>query len=161
LKDRYDGCRAALQLAMSPPGAGDRPSPRLLEMASAYVGDRPGASVEALHAELVQLDDQLTRASRAYAAERAAWREAVHAEARRLAEELRPVHKQACRKIARAVEVLSAAVEEERKVRARLLELGCDAAMPDGGKGLGTLSEFNSALSTWNRHALAAGLLDT
>jgi hypothetical protein len=160
LKARLDGATAALALAVSPPGAGDHPSPRLIEMANAYLGDRRSATADALRAEVIALDDQLGRAATAYSIERVAWEAAVADEARRLAEELKPAHKTACRKIAAAVESLSAAVEQERKVRAKLAELGWSNALVNAGKEFGTLTEFHSLLSTWNRRLLAAGALD-
>jgi hypothetical protein len=160
LKARFDGAQAALALALNPPSMDDHPSPRLIEMANAYLGGRRSATVNALRREIVDLDDQLTRAATTYSLERASWHAAVEGEARRLAEELRPAHKAACRKIAAAVESLSAAVEQERKIRAKLAELGCSNALVDAGQEFGTLSEFNSLLSTWNRRLLAARVLD-
>jgi hypothetical protein len=160
LKVKYEGASAALMLALNPPGKDDHPSPRLIELANAYLGGRRSASVPALQAELVELDDQLRRAATAYAVEKLAWEQAVAAEACRLTEELRPAHKQACRRIAKTVEELSAAVEEERAVRSRLAELGASDALVDAGREFGTLPEFHSRLSEWNRRLLASGALD-
>jgi hypothetical protein len=160
LKARLDGAQAALALAASPPGKGDHPSPRLVELANAHLGGRRSASVPALQAEIVEIDDQLRRAATAYTLERVAWEQAVAVEARRLAAALRPAQKAACRRIAKAVEELSAAIEEERRVRSKLVEVGCTEALPDAGREFGALSEFNSTLSTWNRRVLQAGLLD-
>jgi hypothetical protein len=77
-----------------------------------------------------------------------------------LAAALKPSHQSACLRIAKCVEQLSVAVEEERAVRSKLLELGCPDALPDAGHEFGTLAEFHSTLSAWNRRMLQAGLLD-
>ena len=160
LKLKHDGAQAALQLALNPPGKDDHPSPRLIELANAYLAGRRSASVPSLQAEIIEIDDQLRRAVTAYTLEKLAWEQAVADEARRLATELKPAHGQACRKIAAAVESLSAAVEEEHKVRTKFAELGCSNALVDAGKEFGTLTEFNSLVSVWNRRLLASGVLD-
>jgi hypothetical protein len=160
LKAKYDGAAAALQLALNPPGRDDHPSPRLIELANAYLGGRRSASVPALQAEIIEIDDQLRRAATAYTLERAAWEQAVAAEATRLAAELKPAHKAACLRIAKCVEALSAAVEDERKTRSKLSELGARDALVDAGKEFGTLTEFSSLVSVWNRRLLASGALD-
>ena len=51
-----------------------------------------------------------------------------------------------------------AAVAAEREIRAELSELG-SCILPDMGNPFGTLSEYRSVLSEWNRRALALGLL--
>jgi hypothetical protein len=160
LKLKYDGAQAALALALNPPGRDDHPSPRLIELANGYLAGRRSASVPALQAELVELDDQLRRAATTFSLERVAWEQAVQNEATRLVAELKPGHRQACLRIAKCVEALSAAVEEERKVRSKLAELGASNALVDAGREFGVLAEFHSLLSTWNRRLLASGTLD-
>ena len=77
----------------------------------------------------------------------------------RLAELCRPKHAAAVRQIAKAVETLSAAVQTERAVRAGLADVGALHALPDAGFEFGTLAEYESLLSRWNRRMLQAGLL--
>jgi hypothetical protein len=101
LKTKFDGAQAALQLALSPPGKGDHPSPRLIALADGYLAGRRSASADALRAEVIALDDQLTRAATVYSIERVAWEAAVEGEARRLATELKPEHRAAVHKIFR------------------------------------------------------------
>jgi hypothetical protein len=157
LKARLDGAKAALALAENPPSKGDIISPVLAERARAYLADRlPNA--ELLRHEILVLEDQLAQAATSYAIESTAWRMALEAEAARRAEALKPRHKAAVRKIAAAVEALSAAVEGEREIRRELGEVG-SAALADAGREFGSLHEYNSTLSSWNRHVLAEGAL--
>jgi hypothetical protein len=68
-----------------------------------------------------------------------------------LAEELHPAHKAACHRLAKIVELLNTAIEEERAVRSKLAELGWAHILPDASKEFGVLGEFHSVLSSWNR----------
>jgi hypothetical protein len=71
-----------------------------------------------------------------------------------------PRHRAAVKRIAGLVEQLSAAVEAERAVRAELGEVGGTGALPDASYELGSLNEYGSTLSSWNRRVLAVGALD-
>ena len=95
------------------------------------------------------LQDQVADAADQHLAEAEAWRVALEAEQGRLAVLCRPKHAAAVRQIARAVEMLSAAVQTERDVRAGLAEVGAAHALPDAGFEFGTLGDFHSLVSTW------------
>jgi hypothetical protein len=159
LKARLDGAKAALGFVENPPSKGDVVSPVLAEKAQAYLGGRV-PNKELLRREILGLDDVLDQMATAYSIEAASWKLALEDEARRRAEALRPKHRAAVRKIAATVEALSAAVEQEREVRRELGEVGALGALPDAGHEFGTLAEYSSKLSTWNRRVLSAGLLD-
>jgi hypothetical protein len=157
LRDKLDGARAALGFAENPPSKGDIVSPVLAERARAYLAGRlPNA--ELLRREILVLEDELAQQATAFAIEATSWKLTVENEARRRTEALRPRHKAAVRKIAAAVEALSAAVEQEREIRRELGEVG-SSALPDCGHELGSLADYNSPLSVWNRRMLQAGLL--
>jgi hypothetical protein len=149
LKDRLDGCKAAVVLAEHKPGRGEYLSPLIEDRARRYLDGRL-PNRELLARQVVELEDELAQAAERYGRE---------AEAHRRAEALRPKHKAAVRRIAKAVEELSAAVEQEREVRRELGELG-STALVDAGCEFGVLSEYGSALSSWNRRLLQAGVLD-
>jgi hypothetical protein len=72
---------------------------------------------------------------------------------------MRPRHRAVVKRIAQLAEQLSAAVEAERAVRAELSEVG-SSALADAGREFGTLHEYNSTLSGWNRRMLAEGALE-
>jgi hypothetical protein len=159
LRDRLDGAKAALVLADYRPGPGEYLSPVLEDKARRYLdGRRPDR--DRLAREIAELDAELADAATTYSVEAVAWKLAVENEARRRAEAVRPRHKAAIRKIAQLVEQLSLAVEAERAVRAELAEVGSTGALPDASREFGSLNEFNSLLSSWNRQMLAEGALD-
>ena len=106
---------------------------------------------------MARLEHDLADLAGEAAAATAEWRAALADESARIAAELRPKHIAAVAKIARAVEALSAAVEAERALRAELGELA--GGMVDAGHEFGTLAEYGSTLSGWNRRMLSLGLL--
>jgi hypothetical protein len=53
-----------------------------------------------------------------------------------------------------------AAVEAERAIRAKLVETGSTGALPDTSREFGSLSKYESVLSSWNWRLLAEGPLD-
>lgn len=83
-----------------------------------------------------------------------------------LARQLQPRHRAAVRKLAKAIEALSAATAEEREVRAELLASGLaptgSPLLPDASSmlRLGTLGEFESPASRWAREMHRLGALD-
>jgi hypothetical protein len=158
LKARLAGVRAALGFAENPPGKGDVISPVLAERARAYLaGRKPNA--ELLRREILALEDEIAQAATSYSIEATSWKLALEAEARRRVEALRPRHRATVRKIAAAVEALSAAVEQERGIRRELGEVG-SSALVDASYEFGSLAEYGSLVSTWNRRLLQAGVLD-
>jgi hypothetical protein len=157
LKARLDGAKAALVFAENPPSRGDFVSPVLASRAQAYLaGRQPNA--DRLRREILDLDDELAQTATRYSIEATSWRLALEAEAARRAEQVRPRHRAAVKRIAQLVEQLSLAVEAERAIRAELAEVG-SSALPDASRELGSLNEFNSVLSSWNRRMLAEGAL--
>jgi hypothetical protein len=159
LREKLDGAQAALALTENPPSKGDVVSPVIAEKACRYLADRR-ANAALLRQEVVRLEDELTQAGTAHAIESAAWRLAVEDEARRRAEAVRPKHREAVKRIARLVEELSAAVDAERAVRAELAEVGSAGVLPDAGREFGSLHEYSSLVSSWNRRLLAEGAFD-
>lgn len=83
-----------------------------------------------------------------------------------LAKQLQPRHKAAVRKLAAAIEVLSAATAEERTIRGELMASGLaptgSLLLPDASSmlQLGTLDEFSSKASEWGRTMRRLGVLD-
>jgi hypothetical protein len=159
LKDRVDGCRAALAFADHRPSPGEHFSPVLEDRARRYLDGRT-PDRDRLVRQLSELEAEMADAATVFALESAAWRTALEAEADRRAAALRPRHKAAVRRIAQLVEQLSLAVEAERAVRAELAEVGGNGALPDAGREFGSLHEYGSTLSSWNRRMLAEGALD-
>jgi hypothetical protein len=157
LKERLAGAEAALASIANPPQEHDHFSPVLAAKAVEYVGGRR-PSAETLQTEIRHLREAVSEAVDGYAVERQAWRHALDAEAQRLAGALAPRHRAAVARIGKAIEALSAAVDAERSIRAELSELG-SSILPDMGGQFGTLSEYGSAVSAWNRRALSLGLL--
>jgi hypothetical protein len=139
------------------PGPGEHFSPVLEDRARHYLDGR-APDRDRLARQLSDLEYEQADTATKYSIESAAWRAALEAEARRRGEAVRPRHREAVRKIAQLVEQLSAAVEAERAVRAELAEVG-SAALPDAGREFGTLHEYSSVLSSWNRRVLAEGAL--
>ena len=156
LKDKLDGCRSALVLADHKPGRGEYMSSVVEDRARRFLDGRL-PNRELLARQVVELEDALAQQAESYSVEAAAWRAAVEAESARRAEALRPRHRAACRRIAQLVEQLSLAVEAERAVRAELAEIGAGGALPDGSRELGSLAEYGSTLSAWNRRLLHEG----
>jgi hypothetical protein len=158
LREKLDGCKAALVLADYKPAPGEYMSPVLEDRARRYLAGRI-PDRDRLTRQIADLEYELNEAASTYAIESAAWKLALENEARRRAEALRPRHRAAVRKIAQLVEQLSAAVEQEREVRRELGEVG-STALVDAGCELGSLADYNSPLSVWNRRVLQAGLLE-
>jgi hypothetical protein len=158
LKDKVDGCRAALQYADYRSAPGEYFPPVLQDRALRFLAGR-APDRDRLTRQLSELEYELNEAATIYSVESAAWKAALEAEVRRRAETVRPRHRAAVKRMAKAVEELSAAVEVERAVRAELAEVG-SSALPDASREFGSLHEFNSTLSSWNRRVLAEGALD-
>jgi hypothetical protein len=158
LKERLDGCRAALQYADHRPAPGEHFAPVLEDRARRYLAGR-APDRDRLARQLAELEYELKESAATYSIESASWKLAVENEAARRAAALKPKHAVAIRKIAAAVEALSAAVEQEREIRRELGEVG-GTALVDAGYELGSLADFNLPLSVWNRRMLQAGLLD-
>ena len=156
LREKLAGAQAALALATNPPTDGEVASPVILDRARQYLAGRP-AIVDRLRAEVARFEHDLADLAGEAAAATAEWRAALADESARIAAELRPKHIAAVAKIARAVEALSAAVETERALRAELGDLA--GGMVDAGHEFGSLADFHSVLSSWNRRLLASGLL--
>jgi hypothetical protein len=157
LRERLDGCRAALVLAEYRPGPGEYLSPVIEDRARRHLdGCRPDR--DRLVREIAAAEAEMADMATTYSVESAAWRMALEAEAARRAEQARPRHRAAVKRIAELVEQLSCAIETERAVRAALLEVGSHA-LPDAGREFGSLHEFNSTLSSWNRRVFAEGAL--
>src|SRR5688572_12313152 len=76
LKARLDGAKAALVFAENPPREGDHPSPRLIELANAYLGGRQ-PNADRLRREILDLDDELAQTATSYSVEAAAWKQAL------------------------------------------------------------------------------------
>ena len=142
LISRLEGARMALGLAESPPGDGEQRSALVEEKAKAYLDGRR-ADPDRLRREIRELQDQVADAADQHAAESEAWRLALEAEQQRLAEICRPKHAAAVRQIARAVEMLSAAVQTERDVRAGLADVGAAHALPDAGFEFGSVGRIS------------------
>jgi hypothetical protein len=103
LRDRLDGAKAALVLADHKPAPGEYLAPVIEDRARRYLnGRRPDR--ERLLRQLGELEAELADAAAAHAIEAAAWRMALEAEAARRAEQARPRHRSAVRKIAQLVE---------------------------------------------------------
>jgi hypothetical protein len=159
LRDKLDGCKAALAFADHRPGPGEHFSPLLEERALRYLAGRQ-PNRDRLIREVAELEDEQAQQAATYSVESVAWKLALENETRRRAEALRPRHRAAVKKIAQLVEQLSLAVEAERAVRAELAEVGGNGALPDAGREFGSLHEYNSALGSWNRRMVAEGALD-
>ena len=155
--NRLDGAAAALALALNPPGKNEPFSPLLREKARTHLAGRP-ANPDRLRREIGEFQDQLADLQRSYMTEAEAWRAAVEDEGARVAAAVRPRHRAAVGRIAKAVEALSAAIEAEREVRRELVGLG-SFALVDAGHEFGTLAEYNSPLSVWNRRVLGSKLV--
>ena len=160
LKARIAGARAALGFAESPPNQGDVVSPVLAEKAQAYLGGRK-PNAERLRREIEDLADEQAQAAERYGREAEVWRTALADEARRRAEAVQPKLKALVRALARSVQRVSDDVEALRSLQGQLAEVGEVASLPDLGLEIfGTLSEFNSPVSNWNRRVLQSGALD-
>jgi hypothetical protein len=158
LRDKLDGAKAALVFADYRPGPGEYLSPTIEDKARRYLDGR-APDRDRLTRQIVDLEYELNEAAAIYSIESTAWKLALENEARRRAEALRPRHRAAVKRMAKAVEELSAAVEAERAVRGELAEVG-SAALPDASREFGTLHEYSSLLSGWNRRLLAEGAFD-
>jgi hypothetical protein len=158
LRDRLGGARAALALLEREEDA-PKVGSRLTEVAERFLGGRT-LSARQLRREIEVAEDALAAAAARHAREAEAWREAQSAEAARRLRDLAPRHRAAVKRIAGLVEQLSAAVEAERAVRAELSEVGGTGALPDASHEFGSLNEYGSTLSSWNRRVLAVGALD-
>jgi ClpP class serine protease len=158
LVDKLGGAKAALALLDREEGA-PALGPRLTEAAERFLGSRV-LSARQLRREIEAAEDALDAAAPGHGREAAAWREAQSAEAARRLRDLAPRHRAAVKRIAGLVEQLSAAVEAERAVRAELSEVGGTGALPDASHEFGSLNEYGSTLSSWNRRVLAVGALD-
>jgi hypothetical protein len=160
LRDKLDGAKAALVLADYRPGPGEYLSPTIEDKARRYLdGRRPDC--DRLAQQVAALEAELADAATTYTVESAAWRSALEAEARRRAEAVQPKLKALVRALARSVERLNDDVEALRGLQAQLAEVGGVAALPDLALELfGTLAEYNSPVSQWNRRVLKSGLLD-
>jgi hypothetical protein len=91
-----------------------------------------------------------------------AWSAACIRETARIARSLQPRQRTAVRKIAGAVEGLSAAMAEERAVRKELAEkapLPSSSELPDLSMGFGGLEAWDSPFSAWGRKVRQLGIL--
>jgi hypothetical protein len=132
-------------------------APVIAERARRFLaGGRPDR--DRLLRQVAELEAELADAATSYTIESASWRAALETEARRRAEQVRPRHRAAVKRIAQLVEQLSAAVEAERAVRAELAEVGSNA-LADASREFGSLHDYNSTLSSWNRRVLAEAAL--
>jgi hypothetical protein len=160
LKDRIDGCRAALVLVDFLDGPGEYLSPLLEDRARRYLDGRT-PDRDRLVRQLSELEYEEKETASVYSLESVAWRSALEAEARRRAEVVRPKLKALVHALARSVQRVSDDVEALRSLQSQLAEVGGAASLPDLGLELfGTLTEFNSLVSQWNRRALRSGMLD-
>ena len=111
--------------------------------------------------QISDLGAELADAATTYGIESAAWKLALEAEACRRAEAVQPKVEALIRALARSVERLSDDVEALRNLQAQVAEVGGVAALPDLGLELfGTLVEYNSPVSQWNRRVLQSRMLD-
>jgi transposase len=160
VRERVDDCRAALVLADHRDGPGEHLSPTIAEKARRYLAARR-PNRDRLLRELAELEDEQAQQATSYAAEAAVWRQALDDEAARRAAAVQPKLKALVRALARSVQRVSDDVEALRSLQNQLAEVGGVAALPDLALELfGTLSEYNSPVSAWNRRALRSGLLD-
>jgi hypothetical protein len=158
LKERLDGAKAALALADHRDGPGEHLAPVIEERGLRYLnGRRPDR--DRLVREIAELEYEQADAATVYNIESLAWKQALEVEARRRGEALRPRHRAAVKRLAQLVEQLSVAVAAERAVRGELAEVG-SSALPDASREFGSLNEYGSILSSWNRRVLAEGALD-
>ena len=106
-----------------------------------------------------RLQDRVIDAADQHQAEAETWRQALEAEQHRLAELCRPKHATAVRQIAKAVEMLSAAVQTEREFvpGSRMSARRMRCRMP--GSSSEAWPIITALLSQWNRRMLQAGLL--
>jgi hypothetical protein len=141
LRDKLDGCRAALAFADHRPAPGEHFPPLLEDRARRYLDGRT-PNRDRLARQLAEIEDELAQAAERYGREAEAWRMAVENEARRRAEALRPRHRAAVKQMGKAVEELSRAIEAERAIRAGLGEVG-STALPDASREFGSLHEYN------------------
>jgi hypothetical protein len=160
LRDKLDGCRAALVLVDFWEGPGEYLSPVLEDRARRYLDGRT-PDRDRLVRQLSELEYEEKETASVYSLESVAWRSALEAEARRRAEVVRPKLKALVHALARSVQRVSDDVEALRSLQSQLAEVGGAASLPDLGLELfGTLTEFNSLVSQWNRRALRSGMLD-
>jgi hypothetical protein len=126
------------------------------ERTARFLGGRK-ADPDRIAQEVRALQLEIRDSEEGYRREAEAWRRALSAEQARRREEAWPAVRSAAARVARLVEALSREVADARAAQAKLAEVG--AAVPDIGREFGSLSEYYSAVSTWNKRMLAEGLL--
>ena len=165
LTERLEDAKAALRLHGYDAGRGERLTlAPIRARAERFLAGR-NPSQRHIQRAGEDLEDQLAAAlGRLRAAQEDHQRERDLA-AMALAKQLQPRHKAAVRRLAKAIEDLSAATAEERAVRAEMLASGLaptgSPLLPDAsGSLLGTLAEFESPASRWAREMRRLGVLD-
>ena len=164
LQTEAEGARAVATLdGMSRADREQRQVAHLNQKAAAFLAGRTLTARELARALETTDEAVVTHEPTVEAAKHRFYR-ARDAEILRLAHLLKPDHRAAVLQLARALEVVSAAIEAERAVRAKLTAAGigdAPAVLPDTSAelGLGTFDEWNSRLSEWRRKYHVLGVL--
>lgn len=151
LVEREEGIRLAVSLARSPDEK--RVPQHLRDKAAPFMKLAQGRKFK-LTRVLEALEDEIAELTPKRAEESDLWQAARRYETSRIARELQPRHRVAVKKVAKAIEALSLAMEEEMAVRAELTRTAPEpesAYLPNcvGGLNLGTLTEWGSPVSQW------------
>ena len=112
--------------------------------------------------KLRDLEYELEERAADHRNERELWQAAVRRESNRIGMSLQPAHREACERVALALEQLGEAVEAERQVRAEFARSAPEsesAFLPCLDPGIGSLREYGTAPWHWRAKARRLGVI--
>ena len=162
LLDKIASCRLAISMANNPGDNGNVPDP-LRAKAEPYLRDARKWP-EKLREIIGETELELENINKTYSDENDLWEAARRRETNRLALALQPKHRAAVRRMADAIEALSAAIADERECRAelrRIAPLPESPNLPDLSSDLlvGCVSEYNAPAWHWARRIRKMNIL--
>ncbi len=162
LLDRREGMALAQSLTFN--GDNTRTPQHLRDKAKPYLklASRRPLKLDEQRADIADEIDEFTPV---YQAAHENWQAARRRETNRLASEIQPRHQEAVSAIAKALEALSVAIDDEIATRTELAQVGApeheSALLPDcsGDLLVGSLADWNSPASAWAREMRKIGIL--